>query len=225
MTTSTEQRFTDDSGEQWYWIAVIAGITSLLCYFLSPVLAVFPRGIDRILFYSFGPTLAMATYAVGYLLREQGRPRPLFQLGVLFTCVAGIAVNMMAVIQDSAYTMMGRRIAEAELEATKDTLRQVLYGLNWVQLSFDIVFDIWISGGCVLFALGMLVYMRRRVFGVLGVIVGAGALAVNFATLPTPPADAGLFDPGPFVATWFGFFLAFIMVWHRRGRLPGGRLS
>jgi hypothetical protein len=45
------------------------------------------------------------------------------------------------------------------------------------------------------------------------------ALGVNFATLPHPPAEAGLFDPGPFVASWFGVFLGLVMVWHRRGKL------
>ena len=35
------------------------------------------------------------------------------------------------------------------------------------------------------------------------------------ATLPTPPAEAGLFDPGPFVATWLGCMLA-VTAWRYR---------
>ena len=216
--TLSEQR----TLSHWYWTAVAAGIASLFCYFFSIVFQIFPWEVGRLLFYSFGPTLTLATFAAGYLLHDQGRPRPLFQIGVLFTCIAGVAVNVMAVVQDSIFTMMRRSIAEAELEATKDTLRRILGGLNWVQLSFDIVFDIWIAGGCFFFALGTLVYLKRRIFGAVGMTIGAMALGVNFATLPVPPAENGLFDPGPFVATWFGFFLALIMWLYRQGRLSEG---
>jgi hypothetical protein len=205
--------------DQWYWIAVTSGILALFCYFFSAVFHVFPWNVSRILFYSFGPTLTLAAFAGGALLRARGIFGPFFQIGILFTCIAGIAVNMMAVIQDSNFTMMRESIREAELESTKDLLLQILWGINWVQLSFDIVFDIWIAGGCFFLALGTLFYLRQRILGGAGMLIGAMALGVNFATLPHPPAEAGLFDPGPLVATWFGVFLGLVMLWHRRGKL------
>ena len=203
---------------EWYWVALVAGILALFCYFFSSVFHVFPRSISRILFYAFGPCLALAAVAVGFLLREDGRWRPFFAVGVLFTFVAGIAVNMMAVIQDSNFTMMAESIREAEAESTKEMLREILWGINWVQLSFDIVFDIWIAAGTFFFALGALLYLEQRVLGYAGMLIGVMALGVNFATLPRPPAESGLFDPGPFVATWTGVFLGLIILRSRPKR-------
>ena len=209
--------YTDDE-KQWYWIALVAGILALFCYFFSSVFHVFPRSIGRILFYAFGPCLALAAVAVGFLLREDGRWRPFFMVGVLCTCIAGIAVNMMAVIQDSNFTMMAESIREAEAESKKEVLREILWGINWVQLSFDIVFDIWIAAGTFFFALGALLYLEQRLLGIAGMAISAAALGVNFATLPRPPAESGLFDPGPFVATWMGVFLGLIIVQRRPAR-------
>jgi len=204
---------------QWYWITVASGLLALFCYFFSVVFHVLPWGAGRILFYSYGPTLTLATFALGALLRARGRSGPFLEIGILCTCIAGLVVNMMAVIQDSNFTMMRQSIAEAELESTKDVLLEILWGINWVQLSLDIVFDIWIAAGCFFLALGALVYLKQRILGAAGMLIGAMALGVNFATLPHPPAEAGLFDPGPFVASWFGVFLGLVMVWHRRGKL------
>ncbi len=203
---------------EWFWTAVVAGILALFCYFFSAVFHVFPWAFGRVLFYAFGPSLALAAFAVGFLLREEGRWRPFFATGVLFICVAGIAVNMMAVIQDSNFTMMAESINEAESESTRNMLKEILWGINWVQLSFDIVFDIWIAGGTFFLALGALRYLRQRLVGISGMAIGAMALGVNFATLPHPPAEAGLFDPGPLVATWMGVFLGLTIIRNRPGQ-------
>ncbi len=214
MDTETSTR----DEQEWFWIAVVAGILALFCYFFSAVFHVFPWAVGRILFYAFGPSLALAAFAVGFLLREEGRWRPFFAAGVLFVCIAGIAVNMMAVIQDSNFTMMAESIAEAESESAKNVLKEILWGINWVQLSFDIVFDIWIAGGTFFLALGALRYLGQRLLGISGMLIGAMALGVNFATLPHPPAESGLFDPGPLVATWMGVFLGLVIVRSRPGR-------
>ena len=219
MNASSVAESPAGTGGQWYGIAVTAGVLALICYFFSVVFQVLPWSVGRMLFYAFGPCLTLAAFAAAALLRTEARPRPFFQVGFLFTCVAGVAVNLMAVIQDSNFTMMRESIAEAELEATKDLLRQIMWGINWVQLSLDIVFDIWIAGGCFFLALGAWIYFGQRIVGGVGMFVAALALVVNFATLPRPPAVSGLFDPGPLVATWFGCFLGLIMLWHRRGRL------
>ena len=213
MTTGNRTR----EEQEWYWIAVVAGVLALFCYFFSSVFNVFPWAVGRVLFYAFGPSLALAAFAVGFLLREEGRWRPFFAVGILFTCIAGIAVNMMAVIQDSNFTMMAKSIREAELDSTKEVLKEILWGINWVQLSFDIVFDIWIAAGTFFLALGALRYLGQRLLGISGMAIGALALGVNFATLPHPPAESGLFDPGPFVATWMGVFLGLVMLRSRPG--------
>ena len=204
------------------WIAVVAGILALSCYFFSAVLTIFPRSIDRILFHGFGACLALSAITVGFRMREKGRWRPFSAVGIFFTCVAGMAVNMMAVIQDSNFTMMSESIREAELESTKEMLKEILWGINWVQLSFDI----WIAGGTFFLALGALLHLGQRRLGITSMLIAAMALGVNFATLPHPPAESGLSDPGPFVATWMGVFLGLIILWTRQTTekgLPGNR--
>lgn len=199
----------------WLVLAVTIGTASLVCYFFSSVIKGLPWEVGRLLFYGFGPTLALSAFCFGRLLRRLAGQRPLFEFGILSIVIAGVVVNLMAVIQDSNFTVMHERILEAELEATKDDLRRVLMGVNNVQLSLDISFDIWIATGCFCLALGALFYFRQRWFGGLGALIGAWVLGVNLATVPTPPADVGLLDPGPFAATWLGCMLA-VTAWRYR---------
>lgn len=203
----------------WRWIAIVSGIVALASYFFSSVIEIFPWSVGRFLFYAFGPSLTLAAFATGRYVKGNRSSMPALELGVLFVCIAGLAVNLMAVIQDCNFTFMRRRIAEAELESTKDALRQVLLGVNNVQLSLDIVFDIWIAAGTFFFALSAFFDLRQRVFGLIGQAIAVMALGVNFATLPDPPAEVGLFDPGPFVATWMGTFLALAIYSEAKGKI------
>ena len=201
---------------EWFWFAAVLGGFSLFAYLTAGAFDLFPWSVGRILFYAYGPTLALASVCMGRLLRAEERSGPLFELGTISAVIAGIVVNMMAVIQDSNFTLMGRARAEAQLEATKDSIDRVMQGVNTVQMSLDIVFDIWISLATTLFALGAAFYFKKRIFGAIGVVIGSGALGLNFATLPDPPADLGFLDPGPLVASWLGFFLAYACWRYRR---------
>ena len=43
-----------------------------------------------------------------------------------------------------------------------------------------------------------------RTVGILGILIGAVViLGFNIYTFPTPPKDAGLFDPGPVSGLWY----------------------
>ena len=68
----------------------------------------------------------------------------------------------------------------------------------------DVGWDLYVAAGTFLFALAM----RRApgfgpVFAWSGMALAAGLLALNVATFPVPPGDAGLVDLGPAVALWY----------------------
>ncbi len=208
-----EERAASAELSTWRRLLLGVGITCLVCYFVSVFDAV-PWAVGRFLFYLFGITLCLSAVA-GYRTLCGGGRRPWFELGFLMTAVAGVAVNLMAVVQDVIYTFADRRAAVANDEAAREMVRAVLQGTNDVQLALDIVFDLWISFGVAALAVGLVRYFGYRAYGWLGVTVAVVALGTNLRTLPTPPADAGLFDPGPLVATWLGFFM--VLAWRRSG--------
>jgi hypothetical protein len=121
--------------------------------------------------------------------------------------IAGLFMHLMAVIQDGNFTTMRERIAAAETAMVKQVETAVLWGVNNVQLSLDICFDVWITGGGFFLAAGLAMTRGRRWFGALGLAVAAFTLGMNVWKYPDPPAEAGGIDGGPFLATWFGFYL------------------
>ncbi|MEM7052615.1 MAG: hypothetical protein AAF604_23325 [Acidobacteriota bacterium] len=191
---------------EWRLLLVGLGLLSLFCYFFSAVFQVFPWAVGRFLFYFFGPTLYLSAQAARALLLEDGE-RPSIDLGLRMTGLSGLIVSLMAVIQDTNFTVMQERLGRAETEAERELLTQTLWGVNNVQIALDIAFDVWISTGCVLLAVGLWRHLGARFIGALGIAAAGMALGLNLATLPTPPAEAGLFDGGPAVATWLGVVL------------------
>jgi hypothetical protein len=73
-----------------------------------------------------------------------------------------------------------------------------------VWLGLDVAFDVYIGVGTIFLAVAV---MRHewfgRAFGLTGLAVAVVMLVLNLATFPTPPANAGLFDMGPFVGLWY----------------------
>ena len=96
------------------------------------------------------------------------------------------------------------RITPAMVEQTE---KAVLWGVNNVQLSLDISFDIWITAGAFFLAAGLAMKRGRRWLGVIGLLVAAFTLGMNIWKYPDPPAEVGGIDGGPYLATWFGFYL------------------
>ena len=47
-------------------------------------------------------------------------------------------------------------------------------------------------------------------------VLGALLVVLNVVTFPTPPADAGLFDIGPFVGLWYLFLMIRVLIVSRR---------
>lgn len=76
--------------------------------------------------------------------------------------------------------------------------------LQAVWLGMDVAWDAYIGLGTVLFGVSMFRHPRfGRLFGASGVVLGLGLLMSNLYAFPTPPANTGLIDLGPFIGLWY----------------------
>jgi hypothetical protein len=191
---------------RWTLCTRIAGVCALLGYFAVPVFHLPPWAIGRWIFFLIGPSLALGAFAFLQACRhrEEDVPRTIGLWGVM---IAGLFMHLMAVIQDGNFTTMRGRIAAAEDAVVKQIEEAVLWGVNNVQLSLDICFDIWITGGAIFLAASLVLGRGPRWLGLLGLAVAAFTLGMNIWKYPEPPAEAGGIDGGPYLATWFGFYL------------------
>lgn len=181
----------------------IAGGLAVCVYVAWSVLPM-PDPINRLFHFAFGPLLVCAFMGIYFFLCS-GKPRFLHLLAAGFGIVAGTVFTMMTVVQQSMVDRVLLPLRQASDPAMKTHLKYVLQGTNSVQLGLDIVWDIFITVATILVGMSLLREGGAiRFFGLLGMVIGAITLALNLWTFPMPPAQAGLFDLGPWVGAWFG---------------------
>jgi hypothetical protein len=199
------------STRAWAQVAIAAGLLALASYFCSVVFKPFPWTVGRILFFAFGPLSIISVVGFFHATRRDAG-RILHSLGTLFLIIAGVIVNLMAVVQDTQFTVLGRQIRQAPDEVTRGLLERILWGVNVVQSGLDVSWDIFISLGTIFLAISL---MRHPAFGrvwtAVGALVAAAALGLNLLTFPTAPAAAGLVDLGPGVGAWYGVVLLLLL--------------
>jgi hypothetical protein len=202
MTTQA----TADPARAWLRCTWISGAAALAGYFAVPVLHLPPWNVGRWIFFLTGVALALAAFALLQAChhREQDVPRT---VGLWAAMISGLFMHAMAVIQDGNFTTMRGRIAGAEDAVVAQTEKAVMWGVNNVQLSLDICFDVWITVAGVFLAASWLVRPRRRWLGALGILAAAFAFGMNAWKYPAPPAEVGGIDGGPFLAAWFAVYL------------------
>jgi hypothetical protein len=114
--------------------------------------------------------------------------------------IAGVIVTLMLLVQMS----VAAYFREAMSEESSPALQATWQGVNQVQLGLDVAWDVFIGIGTLLFAVSVLGHPRLgRLFGGTGIVIAIGLLILNFATFPTPPAEAGSVDLGPLVGLWY----------------------
>ena len=181
---------------QWAIMSIITGIGAVITYTLLTVLSS-PYIALVILASAFGPLLAAASLGLYHVLAESGNP-VLLQLAVLFNVLGAGIFTMMLLVQ-LAIGYQIQSLGEESQDLT--TLRTSLVG---VQLGMDVAWDIFISLGTLLFAIGMLKDARFGLtLGIAGILIAAALLILNIWTFPTPPAAKNLIDLGPFVGLWY----------------------
>jgi len=169
-------------------LGIVAGFVACAAYPLM-VFVPLPVRASAAIAACFGPALAVACFGVKALLDAEG-PTVSSALGLLMNALTGALFEAMALVQ----------IAVGEL--VKD--RAVFHTMVGIWLGLDKAFDAYIGLGTVFFAVAMWKHPRfGRWFAITGVMIGAGLMVLNFIPFPSPPANAGLFDPGPVIGVWY----------------------
>lgn len=183
---------------QWIRTGIAGGLLTLIIY---PVMIFIdlPVQFALTLAFSFGFMFMLASIGLYNFISIDSKTVSL-QSALLFNIIGCTVVVTMFTIQLALFSEGKYTGPDASKEFSKHTFHLV----NLVQLSLDIVWDIFISVGTVLFALGMLKHPRLgKIIGTIGVLTGAALLFNNIYYFPNPPAESGSIDFGPFVAIWY----------------------
>ncbi len=175
----------------WIKLGGICGIAAMVFYVLMVAVPV-PDQLGVALSACFGPLLALASYGL-YRLLSIHRKTVSLQIAPVSNALAGALVTAMLLVQLAIRT------------GGRGSLDDFLWlKLRRVDLGLDVAWDVYISLGTLLLAVNMLGHPRfGKIWGIIGVALGAGLAVLNLATFPTPPANAGLFDLGPFAGLWY----------------------
>jgi hypothetical protein len=181
----------------WTIVGIVAGLIACVTY-PAAVFIHFPSPrMTMIVASLFGPALAIACWALGRVLQRERRVIAA-ELAAVLTVLAGALVTAMILVQLAVHQSTA---PAADPAMTKLVVRRI-----WdVILGLDVAFDMFIGLGTALFGLAMLSDRRfGKVIGALGVVIGLVVIiGFNMATFPDPPAEAGLFDPGPLSGLWY----------------------
>lgn len=181
---------------RWYQWGIVAGLIACVTYPVAVFVPMAP-GVRVVVGAIFGPALATACLALGRILLLR-RDRVSAELGGYSGALAGALVTSMILVQ-LAVVNSSAPVGEPE---TAGALRRQVWD---VILGLDVAFDMFIGLAMVLFGLAMRDDRRfGTILGWSGMVIGAVlVVGLNLWTFPEPPADAGLFDSGPFAGFWF----------------------
>jgi hypothetical protein len=185
---------------RWIQAGVAGGLCAAALYPLL-IFAPLPFKATAAMAAFLGPAIGIGSLGLRCLIRlhDESVTATLgaisnFTAGALFVAMALV---QMAVKTPGADTEHVRRLAD-------------------VWLGTDVAWDTYIGLGTIFFGWSMFRHPKFRwPFGVSGLVLGILLLALNLATFPTPPADAGSFDVGPFVGLWY--LAATIQAWRSLG--------
>ena len=184
---------------RWIRSGAITGVWACLAY-PAAVFVPLPFLATVVLAASFGPAVGLGCAGLWRLIRLR-RPSVAAGAAAGLNGLGGALFTAMALIQMAVGHVTGNH-TDRPLEA--------------VWLGLDVAWDVYIGLGTILFGLSMFRHPRfGRVFALSGIALGLGLLILNLYTFPTPPANAGLLDLGPFIGLWY--LAVSIQMWRSLG--------
>ncbi|HUV14009.1 MAG TPA: hypothetical protein VMY18_10205 [Acidobacteriota bacterium] len=173
---------------RWIKLGIVAGLCSSILYPLL-IFSSLPLFMTALLAGILGPAIGVASLGLRELLLIRGNSVSA-RVGAVANFTAGALFTAMALVQ------LACRYAPAS-----ETASAMPVG---VWLGLDVAWDIYIGLGTAFFSVAMLRHERfGALFAVPGVLIALLVIGLNIATFPTPPAEAGLIDIGPFVGLWY----------------------
>ncbi len=178
----------------WALAAAVAGLGGVVSYVLLIALPL-PDPVAVLLATLFGLGFALASIGVHLGVTAAVAPR----LGLL-AAVANVA---------AAVELLAMALVQMAVKSASPHPGSAMIGI-W--LGLDVAWDVFGATGTILFGFALWQHPRFRPLLALGGIVsGALLLALNLGTFPIPPAEAGWFDVGPFVALWYVVLSAWVL--------------
>jgi hypothetical protein len=181
----------------WINTGIIAGLIACISYPLAIFISMPSHQLTLVVAGSFGPALIIASIALGKILLDRNES-VVSQLGVVSNVIAGTLVTAMIIVQLA--------VRYSTVPSQEPELETFVVNRIWdVVLGLDVAFDIFIGLGTIFFGIAMLRDARfGKIVGTLGILIGGIViLGFNIYSFPTPPKDAGLFDPGPVSGVWY----------------------
>ena len=190
------------SSKQLQWIGVIAGILSIIFYFSVAVFSFLPDALALSLAFSFPLLWIIAFMGLYHFLKEEHHTASL-EIGYIFGIIGGALACTLLVVQQANFIWHEQAMALAASEEAKTLLKATFRGANRVQAGMDVAFDIFITVSWFLYAINVARSSHfPKILGWIGCLLTIGLLTLNMITFPTAPAEAGLFDLGPFLGIW-----------------------
>lgn len=126
------------------------------------------------------------------------------RIGTVLLVCGFVVFGLMTLVQQAAAASRHAALA-ATIDATGRTAVTAAFAaVNSVQLGADVAFDVFYGTGMLFLAAALVRWKRRGVLLALsGSVLALLLLGLNLATFPTPPAEAGLVDAGPWTILWW----------------------
>lgn len=196
------------------YLGAIFGFVFLFFYITVAIdLIDYPVKLSIFMLLMLGPFAIFGMFSIAKFLNRD-TPSQGVDMGKSFGIVAfSIWVCVMCIQQGSRMYFHDILIPQAEPEQV-EIYKMVLRGINSVQFTMDIAFDIFY---CLLVMLYSAAMIRDKYFGkivgIFGFLSGLGLLVLNLHSFPYPPAESGLIDLGPVT----GIFWVIVIVLFMRG--------
>jgi hypothetical protein len=183
---------------QWVKTGITSGLATFIVYPVM-ILVDLPVQFTLILAFLFGIFFMLASVGLYNFISANSKSAVL-QSALLFNIIGCTVVVMMFTIQLALFS----KLKYTSADASKELIKYIFSLTNLVQLSLDVVWDMFISLGTVLFAISMFGHPKLgRIIGSIGILAGGALMFNNIYTFPIPPAEAGSIDFGPIVALWY----------------------
>lgn len=190
-----------DSLRSWRGVFAVCGFGGLLLYGLA-AFANLPDTAALGAALLVGPLIGISLLAASRLL-QRGRPSALLETGGLVGLGAGCMLLAMLAVQLGMGAATIPRGKSAEFAGHEAAARLASRAVNDAQLALDVAWDTLV---CMSVALLCLATLRRGLlsgaWSGLGLVICVGGWALQLATFPIPPGEAGYFDFGPLLAGW-----------------------
>ena len=182
--------------------AITASLAVL--FYLTWSFVTLPDSVNMVLHFFFGVVLIMAFIGI-YETFKSENGNYILKSAVVFGMLAGAMFMLMTVVQRSNLETLYQNYLDA-IGDEKTLQGNILKAVFSVQLGIDVCWDICITVATILLGVVLFRYNKIvKIIGIIGIGVASLTLFLNLFTFPTPPSQAGLFDAGPFVGSWYIF--------------------